>query len=114
VAACDEVASPAPSMLLLPALNTTIDITTTRTAAFKAHQPTIVFGMLALTMLACSLLAGFDMGAGSGRSWIHIVCFAAVLTIAFYVIVDLEYPRVGFIRIDWMDQLLRDLRSSMN
>jgi len=114
VTACGEIAPSASSMLLLPALNTMIDIATTRTAAFRAHQPTIVFGMLALTMLACSLLAGFDMGAGSGRSWLHIVCFAAVLTIAFYVIVDLEYPRVGFIRIDWMDQLLRDLRSSMN
>jgi hypothetical protein len=41
------------------------------------------------------------------------VCFAVVLTIAFLVILDLEYPRVGLIRIDWMDQVLKDVRSDM-
>ena len=69
--------------------------------------------MLALAMLACSLLAGFEMGVGPGRSWLHVVCFAAVLTMAFFVILDLEYPRVGLIRLDWMDQVLRDLRGGM-
>jgi hypothetical protein len=113
VTACGEVASSAPAMLLLPALNTMFDITTTRTVAFQSHQPTIIFVMLALAMLACSLLAGFEMGIGSGRNWLHVVCFAAVLTIAFFVILDLEYPRVGLLRLDWMDQLLRDLRSGM-
>jgi len=31
-----------------------------------------------------------------------------------YVILDVEYPRVGFIRIDQTDQVLIDLRKSMN
>lgn len=113
VAACRESGSTAPAMLLLPALNAMIDITTTRTVATQAHQPAMIFIMLALTMLACSLLAGVGMTGGPARSWLHVVCFAAVLTMAFYVILDLEYPRLGIIRIDWMDQLLRDLRSSM-
>jgi hypothetical protein len=112
VAACRESDSQASTMLLLPALNAMIDITTVRTVASQTHQPAIIFVMLMLVMLACSLLAGLGM-AGGTRSWLHVVCFAAVLTIAFYVILDLEYPRVGLIRIDWMDQILKDLRSSM-
>jgi len=113
VVACRESGSQPATMLLLPALNAMIDITTVRTVALQAHQPPLILVMLALMMLACSLLAGFGMAGGAPRSWLHVVCFAAVLTIAFYVILDLEYPRVGLIRINWMDQILRDLRSSM-
>lgn len=113
VAACRSSETTAASMLLVPALNAMIDITTTRTAAFRMHQPVVIFVMLALLMLACSLLAGVGMAANPTRSWLHVVCFAAVLTITFYVILDLEYPRFGLIRIDWMDHLLVALRASM-
>lgn len=111
VAACTQVSSPAPCTLLLDALNAMFDITTTRTVAAQTHQPAMIFVMLAIAMLACSLLAGVGMGAS--RSWLHVVCFAAVLTIAFYVVLDLEYPRVGLIRIDWMDRVLVDVRNGM-
>jgi hypothetical protein len=114
VAGCRQVDSPAACMLLLAALNDMIDITTTRTVAFQTHQPAVVFLMLALVMLACSLLAGFGMGAGEGRgSRIHAICFAVVLALAFYVILDLEYPRIGLIRVDWMDRVLEDVRHGM-
>ena len=113
VAACGETGSPQASMLLLPALNAMIDITTTRTVAIQTHQPGVVFVMLAVVMLTCALLAGLGMESGESRSWLHVVCFTLVMTIAFYVILDLEYPRVGLIRIDWMDQVLVDVRDSM-
>jgi len=90
------------------------DITTTRTVAFQTHQPSVVFLMLALVMLACSLLAGYAMGTGEGRgSRLHAFCFAAVLALSFFVILDLEYPRIGLIRVDWMDRVLEDVRSGM-
>ena len=105
--------SPPPTrQLLLPALNDMIDITTTRTVAFQVHTPGVVFVMLAVVMLACALLAGLGMSR-AGRSWPHVIAFAAVLTIAFWVILDLEYPRFGLIRIDWMDRVLVDVRASM-
>jgi hypothetical protein len=31
-----------------------------------------------------------------------------------YVIVDIEYPRLGFIRVDAADQAMIDLRRGMN
>jgi hypothetical protein len=39
--------------------------------------------------------------------------FAGILTLTVCVIVDLEYPRFGFIRIDAADQVLIDLRKGM-
>lgn len=113
VKACAATGSDAAALLLLPALNEMFDISTTRTVATQTHQPGVVFVMLAIVMLACSLLAGYGMAQRPGRSWLHVFCFAVVLSIAFYVILDLEYPRFGLIRIDWMDQVLADVRSSM-
>jgi len=112
VAACRESVQPA-TMLLLPALNQMIDITTTRTAALRMHPPTVIFVMLVALMLAGSLLAGYGMAATKIRSWLHILGFAVTMSVAVYVILDFEFPRVGLIRIDAFDQVLVDLRDSM-
>lgn len=111
VVGCREGGSQAAS-LVLPALNAMFAIATTRTIGLQTHQHAVVFAMLMVVMLACSLLAGFSMTEGE-RSWLHVVCFAAVMTVAFYVILDLEWPRLGLIRIDWMDRFLREVRASM-
>jgi hypothetical protein len=53
------------------------------------------------------------MAEGKTRSWMHLVSFALVLALTVYVIVDIEYPRLGLIRMDDTDQLMVDLRTSM-
>jgi hypothetical protein len=99
---------------LLPALNDMIDITTTRTTAMENHPPRVVFIMLIAVALVCAMLAGYDQAEAETRNWLHIAGFALIMTITRYVIVDLEYPRIGFIRIDSADHLLLDLRQTMN
>jgi hypothetical protein len=113
VAACREGGGQHTASLVLPALNTMFTIAAVRTIGLQTHQHTVVFAMLAVVMLACALLAGFSMGEAPTRSWLHVLCFAAVMTVAFYVILDLEWPRLGVIRIDWMDRFLEELRRSM-
>ena len=39
--------------------------------------------------------------------------FALVMAMTIYVIIDLEYPRIGLIRVDAADQLLTEVRGSM-
>ena len=104
----------AATMLLLPALNQMIDITTTRLVATQSHPPYVIFGMLMLLALAGGLLAGYGMAEGSGRNWLHMAAFALTMAIAVYVILDLEYPRLGLIRVDSADQVMVDLRRSMD
>lgn len=99
--------------LLLPALNAMIDITTTRTMATEIHPPAIIFAMLFLLSLASALLAGYGMARGKMRRWLHTGTFAVVMSISVYVIIDMEFPRLGLIRIDAFDQSLVDLRQSM-
>jgi hypothetical protein len=109
-----EGASHAAPLLLLPALNAMIDITTTRTMATQMHPPTVVFVMLFGLALAASLLAGFGMTGNKVRCWLHMLGFALAMAVAVYVILDIEYPRLGLIRVDAFDQALIDLRASMN
>lgn len=106
-------AAPQATAVLLPALNSMIDITTTRTMAAQFHPPAIVFVMLFVLALLSALLSGYGMAGGKSRSWLHMICFPAVIAITVYVILDLEHPRLGFIRVDDFDQALIDLRNAM-
>ena len=104
---------PEATRLLLPALNEMIDITTTRTMAARIHPPLIIFVLLVLLALVCSLLAGYDMGASKQPNWLHVLLFAAITVVSVYAILEIEYPRAGFIRLSAYDQVLIDLRQGM-
>ena len=102
-----------PAMLLLPALNEMIDITTTRVMATRNHPPPVVFMMLAALAVVGALLVGYGTSVNKQRSWLHTLAYAVILSFTTYVIIDLEFPRLGLIRVDSADRVLTDLRSSM-
>jgi hypothetical protein len=99
-------------MLVLPALDSMFDMTLLRTAAGFQHPPGAIFGLLFVLALSASFIAGHGF-AGKGRSWLPMLGFAIATTIAIYVILDLEFPRVGLIRVDAADRFLLDLRTGM-
>ena len=99
--------------LLLPALNAMIDITTTRTVATRNHPPNMIYFLLFGLSLMAAVLIGYGTSTNSDRVWLHKIAFALVITLTSYSIIDLDYPRLGLIRIDSDDQVLIDVRSSM-
>jgi hypothetical protein len=112
VAACQQSPSPIVAQVI-PALNEMFDLAATRTAAAQIHPPEIIFIMLGVLALMSSLLAGYAMAGGKARSWIHTTGFAFIMAVTVYVILDLEFPRLGFIRIQAIDRMLVELRQSM-
>lgn len=112
VTTCKESPSPLNAQLF-PALNEMFDIATTRTMAARAHPPALIFFMLGVLALMSSLLAGYAMAGGKARSWIHIFGFALIMSATVFVILDLEFPRLGYLRVDSFDQALIDVRQSM-
>ncbi len=71
--------------------------------------------MLAGLMLVDSLLAGYGMASAKSRNWTHTVAFAVTLALTFYVIRDLEYPRLpGLVGMSNFDNVLVDLRINMH
>lgn len=99
--------------LLLGALNEMLDITVTREAATANHPPLVVFLLLGALSLVCSLLVGNSTAQNPSRSWLHTFAFAAIIAVTVYVIIDLEFPRLGLIRVDSADEVLAVLRESM-
>jgi hypothetical protein len=99
--------------LVLSPLNEAFDITTTRTVATQAHPPAVIFVMLGGIALVTAFLAGYGMAGGKSRSILHMLAYSAVIAAAFYVILDLEFPRLGLIRVDAADAVLEDLLRSM-
>ena len=100
-------------MLLFPALNQMIDITTTRAVASQNHPPSIIFILLASLSLVSALLIGYVTSGTKARSWFYQLLFALTMALTFYVIMDLEFPRLGLIRIDAADHPLIELERSM-
>ena len=114
IEACQSSPTTVCAMLFLPALNQMVDITRTRLVSTRMHPPQVVYAMLAVVALIGAVLAGYHMAGGKARSWLHTVGFAGVIATTVYVIIDIEYPRLGLIRVDAADLVLVDLRRHMD
>lgn len=104
---------PETELLLLPALNQMFDITTVRVVATQMHPPLIVFAMLIGLALGAALLAGYQSASERSYDWVHKIGFAGIVAFTVYVILDIEFPRLGFVRLDAIDQVLVNVRASM-
>lgn len=100
-------------MLLLPALNQMFDIENQRNSTASLHIPIVIVGMLFVIGLVCALLAGFGMAESQARNWIYKIVFCVMTALTFYTILDLEYPRLGFVRLDSADATLIELLGHM-
>jgi hypothetical protein len=105
---------PEAELLLIPAINQMFDLMTVRVTATQMHPPLIIYVMLIGLALAAALLAGYQTAGEKGYDWIHKIEFAAIVAFTVYVILDIEYPRLGFVRLDAIDQVLVDARAGMN
>ena len=104
---------PGTEVVMMLALNQMFDITTVRVFATQMHPPTIVYAMLIGLALASALLAGYQTAGEKAYDWIHQIGFAGIVAFTLYVVLDIEYPRSGWIRIDAIDQALINVRASM-
>ena len=98
---------------LLPPLNEMFDLATSRILATRQHPPVAIYVMLGLLVLVSALMAGFGMAKAKRQSPLHLLGFATIMALSVYLILDLEFPRLGLIRIQSSDQALSELRESM-
>jgi drug/metabolite transporter superfamily protein YnfA len=101
------------TLLLLPALNDMIDITTTREIAARTHTPMLIIALIFAVAILSGLVAGYGMCDGRRINRLHLVILAAIVAITVYVILDLENPRAGLIRLDAADRAMEMVRASM-
>jgi hypothetical protein len=113
VAACLHDSGEKARMLLLPALNEMFDAADRHRLIRLLHPPWIIWVMLVVTALAASMFGGYSMGTRQAHNWFHVIGFAATISIALYVIVEMEFPRVGIVQMGAMDRAFVALRATM-
>lgn len=113
LAACPEAGYRPACTLILAALSNAFEVARLRLGAAEKHPPQAIYVMLFGLGLGGSLLAGFGMAAAKARSWIHMFIFAATLGVSLYVVTDMEFPRLGLIRVENFDHFLAEANNRM-
>jgi hypothetical protein len=113
-AACLVPSGERARLLLLPSLSEMFDAVDKEHLARRIHPPMAIFVMLGLAACAGGLFVGYGMSAEPRRNWLYIIGVAVTISSATFVIIEMEFPRLGVIRVDAMNQALVDLRATMN
>ena len=100
-------------ILFTPAINQMFDMASSRREASEIKTPFMIFLLLACLSFASAVLAGRNMVGSPTRGLGHRLVFCGVLAFVVFVVTDLDNPRQGAIRIDHADELLQDVRNSM-
>jgi hypothetical protein len=89
------------------------DIQGLRVAATQIHPPLLIYAMLIGFALASAVLSSYQSAGEKGYDLVHKIGFAGIVALTIYVILDIEYPRLGLVRLDAIDQLLVNVRAGM-
>jgi hypothetical protein len=103
----------ATTILFLPAVNNMLEMANTRILLTRIHPPAQIFVLLIGLAALSSFLAGFSMARNKNYSQVYTLCFIAVMAYTLYVIIDLEYPRIGMIRVGAFDAYLVEMRDNL-
>jgi hypothetical protein len=93
-------------ILVLSSTNDMIDVANERLQATRTHPPMIVYILLFTLALASAFLVGQSMSINQKRPLFYMVIFCVTISAITYIILDLEYPRLGLIKIDLGDKVL--------
>jgi hypothetical protein len=97
--------------LFVNALNQMIDVQAERLAALENHVPSIILILLVFVGSASLALTGYRSGLAHVRLPVPRVILIVLVAFTLYVIVDLDRPRRGFIRVS--EQSLLQLRDTL-
>ena len=99
-----------PNMQMIPALNSMIDIATTRDVLLKSRVPDAIVITLIILTLTISFIGGFTTPRLGSKDWVVIIGFALLTALIIYLTLDLGRPMRGFIKVEQGQQALIDLR----
>ncbi len=92
-------ARPHATMAVLPPVNEVIDLHSSRVAAADKHAPALVLGLLAVCAVLSMGVIGYSCGLSRRRALMMTVPLVLLIGTALWTTIDLDYGRVGLIRI---------------
>lgn len=115
IAACKRnTDTPGLTQVVIPALNDMTDRSTDSAYAGLTHSPVMLQVFTFIVALIGAMLVGVRSYARKNRPWLHLLIFTTVISFTFFMILDLEFPRAGFVGLGTVDQAFVEVRESMN
>ncbi len=111
VASAEKDPNPVKSGLLLQSLNQTIDLEAARRMAFQNHVPPSVIFVNGIVGILAAMLVGYTFGLNGRRQVFSMCVLALAITLVLALIIDLDRPRSGFIRVS--QQPMMDLQHGL-
>ena len=105
-----DPANLAATQQMIPALNTMIDVTTSRLAGEKAKVPESILIMLFFLALISAFYGGYTAGRKGTIDWLVEVGFCLLVCLVILFTLDLDRPRRGFVTMDGPHQAIVELR----
>lgn len=100
-------------VLVINALNQMFDITNRRTIAAQTHPPLLIFIALGIVAVTCAGLVGYGANIQHRLSRVHVAGFAGIIAFVFYVILDVEYPSFGIVKLELANALMSDFYQTL-
>jgi len=95
---------------MIPALNESFDLATSRLSGELARVPTSIVLMLFVLAITAAFYVGY-MSAAKGRlDWVPAIGFTFLISVVIYITLDLDRPRRGFIQLDTSERAMLELR----
>ena len=113
IRACSLAKDPAnlaATQQMIPALNTMIDVTTSRLAGEKAKVPESILIMLFFIALISAFYGGYTAGRKGSIDWLVEIGFCLLVCLVVLFTLDLDRPRRGFVTMDGPHQTILELR----
>jgi hypothetical protein len=97
--------NPVRAGLLLQSLNQAIDLESARRMALQNHVPASVIFVNGIVGLLSAMLVGYAFGMYGRRQIFSMSVLSLAITLVLAVIIDLDRPRTGFIRVSQQPML---------
>lgn len=97
---------------MIPALNSMIDVSSSRLAGEKAKVPQSIIIMLFFLSAIIAFYGGYSEGQKSRPDWLVQIGFCLLVSLVILFTLDLDRPRRGLVNLDVSNQTVIDLRKN--
>ena len=110
--AAEQEPNPVTTGLFIQSLNEVIDTYGRRDATLERHVPEVVLLLLFVTFLMAGAIVGYSSGVANHRASFVTYIMIALISILVFIILDLDRPRRGLIRVN--QESLFNLQAAIN
>lgn len=103
---CEQQKTSAICIVLLPAINSMIDLANTRLETTQIHPPSVILMTLIGIALLSAALSGYSSRNKSIFHTLHFIIYAVIIAFTIFIIIGLEYPNTNLIKANYFNEVL--------